>query len=59
MTIPEDSMLNPPWIYPKLTESVKGFYRDQRGNLRVVEVLYARGQWVTINDKAVEIIGWK
>lgn len=59
MTIPEDRNLQPPWIYPRLTQTVQGFYRDNRGNLRIVQVLYARGQWVTVHDKAIEIIGWK
>ena len=57
--LPEDTSLQPPWIYPRITETVRGYYRDARGHLRTVQVLYARGQWVTIHDKAIEIIGWK
>lgn len=51
--------LNPPWIQPRYTSSVEGFYYDEKHRLRKVTVIYARDQWLTLNDKAIEIIGWK
>lgn len=52
--------LNPPWIIPaSLTKKVEGFYRDKYDRLRKVEVIYARGQWLTIRDIPIKIIGWK
>ena len=60
MTFPiQENYLNPPWIIPKLTEKVEGFYRDRNNRLRKVEVIYARGQWLTLKDKTIKIIGWK
>jgi len=51
--------LNPAWIKPSYTTAVTGFYYDEKHRLRKVTVIYARDQWLTLNDKAIEIIGWK
>lgn len=50
--------LNPPWIPPVYAEKVKGYFYDGTHKLRSVEVIYARGQYLTLQDKAIEIIGW-
>lgn len=51
--------LNPPWVAPPVTEEVTGYYYDANHKLKKVTVIFARHQWLTLKDKAIDIIGWK